>query len=684
MRAGTVQGRFPDTVSRFSGVHEYSARVILMEKDRDANYSEKMNTNGWPYEDLTDISVSRQDPSYLRDEESKAWERKLMDPDMGLDGTSLQVSKETRSFLWKAGMVPYVSAQPLTGALPEKPGTEIERKDNGSDQTGSSSGHTSSSSNRTGSRSSRPVASHASNRTSRRSEAWDILSGQGPTSYAGNAGSGTQSGVNSGSRSRFRRKGGTSRSRSAVSAGVKKATSTYESVRKSMQAKPTVRSKGNPVLILSLVIVITILITAGTFFFIRNAATGPDNIPVDPPVFVGGDDSGKGNSGSDILADYGYDYSDFYTPKYIASYEQPGDSARYNELCVIAPEALFGTAEQPADERKKLFYSSVYPTWITLGYMNTDSYQDLGYTIMYADPEDANPYGMPDILLPPQLADQGKFFEAVIRGFTDPDSDSKDNYNDCKIGKIEMAAVADHYVTYLTVTYKDSIGREILDVYSFEQKPLGSAFIAVCRCERDEVADGKEALSNLYGMLTFHTEDFEAIDASRHLFTKSRVYNSPNNCSAEIDVSDLGDLKYSRNFYKNLTAFGIGEYGGYGDPLMQLDLNYLAYSSVEDLGGYEEWIDYALENENDRGNYIEPAVETGRAQFLLEDNTVYFLSMAGTGKMRKSTEDVALFMYRIETPDGEVTLDLRFEHEIPEDWDPEGFLREHINIETSE
>ena len=106
MRAGTVQGRFPDTVSRFSGVHEYSARVILMEKDRDANYSEKMNTNGWPYEDLTDISVSRQDPSYLRDEETKAWERKLMAPDMGLDGTSLQVSKETRSFHRRASGEP--------------------------------------------------------------------------------------------------------------------------------------------------------------------------------------------------------------------------------------------------------------------------------------------------------------------------------------------------------------------------------------------------------------------------------------------------------------------------------------------------------------------------------------------------------------------------------------------------
>ena len=62
-------------------------------------------------------------------------------------------------------------------------------------------------------------------------------------------------------------------------------------------------------------------------------------------------------------------------------------------------------------------------------------------------------------------------------------------------------------------------------MYSFEQKPLGSAFITVCRCENSEVADGKEALSDLYGMLSFHTEDFEAIGASSHLFTKSRVYN---------------------------------------------------------------------------------------------------------------------------------------------------------------
>ena len=656
-----------------------------MENDRDADYSENMNTSGKPYEDLTGSADTGQNLSFFKDDESKAWERKLMAPDLGLDAAALQMSKETRSFLWKAGTVPYVSAVQLTHVLPDNPSAEADLEDSSFNRTSSSSAftgssfaRTSSSSNRSESRSSRPSASHASNRTSRRSEAWNILSGSGPTSYADTANSGSRSGW-SDRRTRFIQKAGTKHT--GTSSGPKKATSTYETVRKTMQAGPALRRK-SLFLVFFLTIAVSILITAGTFFFIRKSMPGSDTIPPEVPVFIGGDENGKENTGSDVLADYGDDYSDFYTPKYITSRDLPGDGARYNELCVIDPKALFGTAEHPADDRNRLFFSTVYPAWITLGYMNTDSYQDLGYTIMYADPGSANPYGMPDILLPPQLADQGKFFEAVIRGFTDPDSDSKDNYSGCRIGKIQMDSIGKHRVTYLTVTFNDSVGREILDVYSFEQKPLGSAFITVCRCENGEVADGKEALSDLYGMLTFHTEDFEAIDASRRLFTKSRVYNDNNSYSAAIDVSDLGDLKYSRNFYRNLAAFGIGEYVSSGDPMLQVDLNYLAYSSVEDLGGYEKWIDHALETENDRGNYIEPAEETGRAEFLYEDNAVYFLSMAGSERLSQSTEDVALFVYRIETPGGEVTLDLRFEHEIPENWDPEDFLREHISLEA--
>ena len=100
-----------------------------MEKDRDANYSEKMYTNGWPYEDLTGTSAPGQDMSFFRDDESKVWERRLMAPDLGLDESALQLSKETRSFLWKAGLVPYVSDQPLTGVLPENSDAEIDEQD---------------------------------------------------------------------------------------------------------------------------------------------------------------------------------------------------------------------------------------------------------------------------------------------------------------------------------------------------------------------------------------------------------------------------------------------------------------------------------------------------------------------------------------------------------------------------
>ena len=76
-----------------------------MENDRDANYSENMNTSGWPYDDPAYTASSGQNLSFFKDDESKSWERRIMAPDMGLDAASLQMSKETRSFLWEAGMV---------------------------------------------------------------------------------------------------------------------------------------------------------------------------------------------------------------------------------------------------------------------------------------------------------------------------------------------------------------------------------------------------------------------------------------------------------------------------------------------------------------------------------------------------------------------------------------------------
>ena len=73
--------------------------------------------------------------SFFKDDESKAWERKLMAPDLGLDAAALQMSKETRSFLWKAGTVPYVSAVQLTHVLPDNPSAEADLEDSSFNQS---------------------------------------------------------------------------------------------------------------------------------------------------------------------------------------------------------------------------------------------------------------------------------------------------------------------------------------------------------------------------------------------------------------------------------------------------------------------------------------------------------------------------------------------------------------------
>ena len=113
-----------------------------MENDRDANYSENMNASGKPYEDLTGSADTGQNMSFFKDDESKAWERKLMAPDLGLDAAALQMSKETRSFLWKAGTVPYVSAVQLTHVLPDNPSAEADLEDSSFNRTSSSSAFT--------------------------------------------------------------------------------------------------------------------------------------------------------------------------------------------------------------------------------------------------------------------------------------------------------------------------------------------------------------------------------------------------------------------------------------------------------------------------------------------------------------------------------------------------------------
>jgi len=62
-----------------------SISVILMDNDRSVNHSDKSNTGGWQYKNLSGTAFSGQDPTLFRDAESSAWVRKLLTPDPALD-----------------------------------------------------------------------------------------------------------------------------------------------------------------------------------------------------------------------------------------------------------------------------------------------------------------------------------------------------------------------------------------------------------------------------------------------------------------------------------------------------------------------------------------------------------------------------------------------------------------------
>ena len=695
-------------------------RSTQMEKDRRSDHSD-VYTEGSAFDPGAPFPIKDDRPlSYFNDPEARAWERKLFAPDPGLDLTDRKEQKEARDLLWKADIstaMPPLKISDWQNSMGTAGGSAAE-PDTPSGQNSAAPSSSSGSRKSTSRPTTRNTGSSATSRNSSLNRAWEILSGNGSADYLpygydvdGNRTSNYEASNyrSSGYRTASPKKAGykttAQKTASPKAAGKKNAALTGSTrnarsgfIAKSRRAeaasrakiKREARRKSNsvPVFALMITVILTLLTIMATFFFINRVSGDPDTGgSAGQDIFIGIDDGkddggGEDSGGNAVLTEFGYDYSDFYSSKYIASYEDPGDGGKYQELCAINPEAFFGTPSRPASSSKKLYYSDVQPTWITLGYVNTDSYLNCGYTIMYADPEDSSSYGLPDNMYPPGLADPGKFFEAVVRCFTEPESYYQDNYNNYRIGKIQNATIGEHNILYMELTYKDSVGREVLDVYSFEQKPKGIAFIAECRSEKGDVKNGEEALSNLYEMLTFQTDSFGLIDASRFQFTQARVYNSGNSHSATIDVSDLGDLKYSRIYFKDLVNFHIGEYGSLGDPELQITMDYIAYSSVDDLGGYEKWIDYTLETENERGDYVEPARETDRGQFTYEGNTVYYLSMAGSEKLSSSTEDVALYMYRIETQDSEVTLDLRFEHNVPESWDPEGFLKDHVIIEN--
>ena len=388
-----------------------------------------------------------------------------------------------------------------------------------------------------------------------------------------------------------------------------------------------------------------------------------------------------------ILTQFGYDYSDFYTPKYIASYDSKWidtSDHKYQELCVIDSEPLIGTGHNPVDPGKN-WWANSESTSHTLGYYDDNDFFSYGFTVRYADSMEKDPFCFPDLLVPPATADQNAFRQKIIEEYTDDTDNYDPGFKVLRLSKVEEITIDDHNITYTVVTGEDKKGNGVADVLSFEKKPLGSAFITEYRYRDGEFADAGEALRTLYGMLDFRRDSFEYIDASNTLFPVARVYNSDNSCAAKIDLSRLGNVRSSEMTQKNRVDFELGEYGEFNRPTGTIRFEYQAYGDVDYYGSPEEWAAEMLGKLQRYGEYPEEVTEENLKKLRVFRCDVYSLTLEGVEERDGEEENVVNHLCRIETPEGgEIMLDLEFVHDIPEDFDMEQFLRRNVKIESGE
>ena len=405
----------------------------------------------------------------------------------------------------------------------------------------------------------------------------------------------------------------------------------------------------------------------------------------DGGIFHGGDQSGQYSNpypDGTVLTEFGFDYADFYTSKYICSYEDTSASShKYQELCVVDNNELVGTSDSPKNS-DRLYSNHVEHMQYTLHYYLGGSYLPCGFTVQYADSVPSVNFYSAGTLYPPRTANQADFFETVLRELSDLDDD---NHKNLAYKKLNKFLIGDHDITYLEFTYEDSNGNKILDVISFEQKPLDCAFTAEYRCVQDDFDSAEAALEYLYGMLTFHTDSFENVDASRHRFSSARVYNSKNTNSAKIDLEDLGEPLYSEAIFKNTASFTYDGYNDYDDPSLRVSLDYIAYNVINDHGGFENWISKTLEQAASPNGRTSDVQETAREQFTFYAKKAYYLSYTGTEEIAKTTEYVQYHKYLIETKEGgTLSLEVKYIHDIPEDFDPHKFLSRHLELKFAE
>ena len=376
--------------------------------------------------------------------------------------------------------------------------------------------------------------------------------------------------------------------------------------------------------------------------------------------------------------DYGKNYNDYYTNQYIMA--KPGGSSEVSEICVYEND-FAGSPESP--RTPETYYSMFMEDYrLTMIEPLNHSYLDCGFTIVYGDREFESDMS-PGLVRPPVAADQDRYFQMVKTGFSDLSDYEKENYQNVQYGEVRTANINGHTVAYMEATYHDDENNEILDTFSFEETPQGNNFLTEYRCRQAEFSDGGAALEYLYSRLTFYTEDFESIDAGRHMFTVGRVYNESCTDWAEIDLSDE----------ENMNQYGssIGSpremyfYFSGDDNYSRMDriywMEFNPYSILDGYDSFDQYVDERLKWEKD-SDYKTDVEETDQREFFFYGRNVYYYSYKEVENYGSSPEDVTLYCFLIENGRDETfELEIREENLTTEGaFDPEAFLEKHLKM----
>lgn len=397
----------------------------------------------------------------------------------------------------------------------------------------------------------------------------------------------------------------------------------------------------------------------------------------------------------------GDDYVDFYTPRCIAS-----STFDPNEFCVIDAESLIGTIDSPIISEKEL--NMVLDETSHYLYFDPDSPDDsevfYGYYLSYVWPDESfEKYIDGRDLEMPQMSDPDRFFENVRDGYEQiSGSDPSAVFRNLECGNIESVDVQGHHLKYMELTYTDKGGTDYRDVFSFEERPEEYAFLAECRFPKTESANGEEALSSLYAMLSFYEKDeLKDVPFARQRWDESRIYNQDNSHAVLINLSDYMNVtsayQYTNDevrFYNGKTLKELSWDNDEEQPSeepISVNLKYNGNCSEPGEIGFEEYIEGALqEEEEDLLHYQVDVQEYKRKEFEFSGSDIYFCSYLFSdfaSSLNRADESSGTprqgrFHYLIRTPEqDEYILEITRSADSLKGFDPEGFLQKCVTIE---